>query len=154
MPRPPGLNNIQGTGQGTLPLVVVAAGILGDHAGRVLIAKRPAGGHAEGFWEFPGGKLKAGEGAPAALRRELAEELGIAVEEARPFMHYQHAYPERLVELHVFVVDRYSGEPRGMEGQPLRWVPIDQLADANLLPADLPIATAIAAREDTGLQAW
>ncbi|MCE7903955.1 MAG: 8-oxo-dGTP diphosphatase MutT [Gammaproteobacteria bacterium PRO9] len=149
-----GLNTIQGTGQGTLPLVVVAAGILGDHAGRVLIAQRPGDGHAGGFWEFPGGKLKVGESASAALRRELEEELGITVEEARPFMHYQHAYPERLVELHVFVVDRYSGEPRGMEGQPLRWVHVDDLADADLLPADLPIATAMTTTKGTGLRSW
>ena len=59
---------------------------------------------------------------PQALERELREELGVTVEAATPFMTYRHEYPERIVELHVFLVERYSGEPRGVEGQPLRWV--------------------------------
>lgn len=118
----------------------MAAGILRDAAGRILIAQRPAGGHAGGFWEFPGGKLQPGESAAEALVRELREEIGIQVEAATPYMAYRHEYPERSVELHVFLVERYAGEPRGVEGQPLRWVTVDEFSSAGLLEADLPIA--------------
>ncbi|MSR08625.1 MAG: 8-oxo-dGTP diphosphatase MutT [Gammaproteobacteria bacterium] len=125
------------------PLIRVAAGILRDPAGRILIAQRPAGGHVGGFWEFPGGKLNPDEAPGQALVRELQEELGITVEAATPFMTYRHEYPERVVELHVFLVERYSGEPRGVEGQPLRWVALAELPTAGLLEADQPIAVAL-----------
>ncbi len=124
-------------------LISVAAGILRDSLGRILIAQRPAGGHVGGFWEFPGGKLHPGEMPAQALERELHEELGVFVEAAVPFMTYRHEYPGRIVELHVFLVERYSGEPRGVEGQPLRWVSVAELPAADLLPADQPIAAAL-----------
>jgi 8-oxo-dGTP diphosphatase len=124
-------------------LIPVAAGILRDKAGRILIAQRPPGGHVGGFWEFPGGKLHRDEGPVEALERELREELGVTVEAATSFMTYRHEYPERIVELHVFLVDRYSGEPRGVEGQPLRWVNLAELESAGLLEADQPIAAAL-----------
>jgi 8-oxo-dGTP diphosphatase len=127
-------------------LIPVAAGILRDPEGRILIAQRPPGGPVGGFWEFPGGKLYRDERPAEALERELREELGITVEAATPFMTYCHEYPERIVELHVFLVDRYSGEPRGVEGQPLRWVHLAELASAGLLEADQPIAAALLSR--------
>lgn len=123
---------------------MVAAGILRDAAGHILIAQRPAGGHVGGFWEFPGGKLHPGESPVEALVRELREEIGVSVEAATPFMAYRHDYPERSVELHVFLVERYAGEPRGVERQPLRWVSILELPSAGLLEADLPIAEKLA----------
>lgn len=124
-------------------LIAVAAGILEDPEGRVLIAQRPPGGHVGGFWEFPGGKLQPDEWPAQALERELREELEVVVEAATPFMTYRHEYPERIVELHVFLVERYSGEPRGVLGQPLRWVSVAELASAGLLEADRPIAAAL-----------
>jgi 8-oxo-dGTP diphosphatase len=127
------------------PLLQVAVGVLADGAGRVLIARRPAGTHAGGFWEFPGGKIGADEPARAGLCRELREELGIRVEAAEPLLVCRHDYPDRSVELHVWRVTEYSGEPRGLEGQPLRWVALDGLMDAGLLPADLPIVDALRA---------
>ena len=126
------------------PQIVVAAGILRDAAGRILIAQRPAGGHVAGFWEFPGGKLNPGESPAEALFRELREEIGVSVEAATPFMAYRHDYPERSVELHVFLVERYTGDPRGVEGQPLRWVSVADFPSAGLLEADLPIAEKLA----------
>jgi 8-oxo-dGTP diphosphatase len=129
-------------------LILVAAGVLRDAAGRVLIAQRPAGGHAGGFWEFPGGKIQAGETPLQALVRELAEEIGIGVSAAAPLMTFRHSYPERIVELHAFAVTHYSGEAQGLEGQPLRWVAVDELASAGLLVADQPIAAALAANQD------
>jgi 8-oxo-dGTP diphosphatase len=126
------------------PRIVVAAGILRDAAGRILIAQRPAGGHVGGFWEFPGGKLNPGESPAEALVRELREEIGVHVEAATPFMAYRHDYPERSVELHVFMVERYAGDPRGVEGQPLRWVTVADFPSAGLLEADVPIAEQLA----------
>jgi 8-oxo-dGTP diphosphatase len=124
-------------------LITVAAGILRDARRRILIAQRPPGAHVAGFWEFPGGKLQPGESPAQALDRELMEELGVSVEAAVPFMTYRHEYPERIVELHVFLVEQYSGEPRGVEGQPLRWVSVAELPAAGLLEADQPIAVAL-----------
>lgn len=123
--------------------ITVAAGVLEADDGSVLIARRPDDKHAGGFWEFPGGKLAAGETARAALDRELAEELGIEVLEAKPLIGYRHSYPERDVVLRVFRVLRYRGEPEGREGQPLRWVVPDELLDAGLLPADEPVVEAL-----------
>jgi 8-oxo-dGTP diphosphatase len=124
-------------------LILVAAGVLRDASGRVLITQRPDGKHAAGFWEFPGGKIQAGESPLQALCRELAEEIGIQVSAATPLMTFRHSYPERVVELHVFEVSHYSGEPRGLEGQPLRWVTVAELGTAGLLEADQPIAAAL-----------
>ena len=125
------------------PHIRVAAGILRDPDGRFLIAQRPDGAHVGGFWEFPGGKLRSGESPAEALVRELHEEIGVCVEAATPFMAYRHDYPERSVELHVFLVERFAGDPRGLEGQPLRWVSVADLTTAGLLEADVPIAEAL-----------
>ncbi len=129
-------------------LLLVAAGVLRDDLGRVLIARRPDGGHAGGFWEFPGGKIQVDETPLQGLVRELAEEIGIAVSAAAPLMTFRHSYPERVVELHVFEVTHYSGEAQGLEGQPIRWVAVDELASAGLLAADQPIAVALATSRD------
>ncbi len=126
------------------PRIVVVAGVLENAAGRVLITQRPAGKHAAGYWEFPGGKRRPGESARAALARELREELGIHVQQAEPLIDYVHHYPERWVRLQVFRVRRYAGEPQGCEGQPLRWAMLEELLPAGLLPADEPIVRALA----------
>jgi len=81
------------------PVILVVAAALYDRTGRVLIAQRPAGKPLAGRWEFPGGKVAAGESEHAALARELREELGIEVTASRPFMGRNHAYADRDVEL-------------------------------------------------------
>jgi len=124
----------------------VAAGVLIDGAGRVLIACRPAGKHMAGGWEFPGGKLADGETPLQALERELREEIGIEVLSAEPLLAYRHVYPERVVLLDVWLVSRYAGEPRALEGQPLRWVAVEGLLDAGLLEADRPVVEALRMR--------
>lgn len=116
--------------------MVVAA--LVDAAGRVLIAERPAGKPLEGRWEFPGGKLAAGETREAALQRELQEELGIEVRKAEFVMELVHVYPDREVELAFHVVTEFLGEPQSLDGQALRWVPVDHLQREDILEADLP----------------
>lgn len=122
----------------------VAAGILRDADGRVLIAERLGGGPFHGMWEFPGGKIASDENAEQALARELTEELGIDLQDAAHFMHLDHDYPDRSVSIDFFLVRDWKNEPEGLEGQRLRWVDAASLADQNLLPADLPVIEALA----------
>ena len=122
--------------------LVVAAAIF-DASGRVLIAERPPGKHMAGRWEFPGGKVAAGESEEAALVRELEEELGIEVTDARPMMRLTHHYPDRDVELSMWRVERYRGEPRPLDGQRLKWVERAQLGCEDILEADRPFVAAL-----------
>jgi 8-oxo-dGTP diphosphatase len=121
----------------------VAAGILRDTAGRVLISERLCSGPFNGLWEFPGGKIGAGESAADALQRELAEEIGITVTAAQPFMELHHEYPDRTVDLEFFLVTGWQGEPAGLEGQALRWLTLNELRPDELLPADAPVVEAL-----------
>ena len=126
------------------PLIRVAAGVLRDaRDGKILIARRPELAHAGGYWEFPGGKIRDDETPAEALERELREELGIDVLELEPLTSYRHAYPDRVVELNVWLVPAWRGEPRGLEGQPIMWLPAEELSGAGLLPADLPVVDAL-----------
>ncbi|GIX21680.1 MAG: hypothetical protein KatS3mg121_0463 [Gammaproteobacteria bacterium] len=113
----------------------MVVGLIEDADGRVLITRRPEGVHQGGKWEFPGGKRHVDESAWAALRRELAEELGVRVTAAHPWWRIHHDYPERSVLLDVWRVRAYQGRPRGAEGQALAW-----RAPAALDPADFPPA--------------
>lgn len=125
------------------PTHVVAAAVT-DPAGRVLIAQRPPGKHLSGGWEFPGGKLEPGESRHAGLARELREELGITVTgPLRPLIRVCHAYDHGTVLIDVWVVRMFSGEPRGLDGQALRWCTQDELESVELLPADGPIVAAL-----------
>jgi 8-oxo-dGTP diphosphatase len=121
----------------------VVAGALHDAEGRVLIAQRPRGRHMAGRWEFPGGKLVAGEDPVVGLTRELAEEIGVAVREARPLIRLRHDYPDRRVLLDVWQVTAYDGEPQPLEAQALAWVQPDELPKHDLLEADRAIVTAL-----------
>jgi len=124
-------------------VILVVAAALYDAEGRVLIAQRPQGKHQAGRWEFPGGKVAPGESEAGALARELREELGILVTASRPFMRLQHTYPDRSVELSMWIVERFSGAPRGLDRQELRWVAPARLADQDLLEADRPFVEAL-----------
>lgn len=124
-------------------MILVVAAALYDAKGRVLIAQRPQGKHLEGRWEFPGGKVARGESEAAALTRELREELGIEVAESSPFMRLTHCYSDRSVELSMWIVERFEGTPRGLDGQQLRWVAPDALVEEDLLEADRPFVDAL-----------
>ena len=126
-----------------LPEIQVMAGVLSDAEGRVLVAQRPAGRHLAGRWEFPGGKLAAGEAPLVGLQRELAEELGVTLESAEPLIRLRHSYADRRILLDAWRVTRYSGTPRGLDSQALDWVAPDQLTRVDLLEADRPIVTAL-----------
>ncbi|HEX4151326.1 MAG TPA: NUDIX domain-containing protein [Steroidobacteraceae bacterium] len=114
-----------------------------DARGRVLIAQRPPGKHLAGMWEFPGGKIEPGEARVDALKRELHEEIGIAIETPRPLKRLRHTYAYGEVLLDIWVVRRYRGEPRSLDGQALRWCDRSSLGTAGLLPADRPIIGAL-----------
>jgi 8-oxo-dGTP diphosphatase len=121
----------------------VAAGILCDASGRVLIAERLGDGPFHGMWEFPGGKIALDETAVEALSRELAEELGIEVTVCASFMNLRHEYDDYVVAIEFFIVSDWNSEPIGREGQALRWVPRDRLDADELLPADVPVVKAL-----------
>ncbi len=124
-------------------MIHVVAGVVIDRKRRVLIAQRPAGKHLAGAWEFPGGKLEPGEARDEGLARELREEIGITIRQPRPLIRLRHAYPYGQVLLDVWVVRRFRGEPKGLDGQQLRWCCARELPSAELLPADRPILAAL-----------
>jgi 8-oxo-dGTP diphosphatase len=128
---------------GARPTIHVVAAALYDPQGRVLIAERPPGKHLSGRWEFPGGKIQAGETERQALARELTEELGVAMRRARPLLHVSHDYDDRRVEISLWVVEDFSGEPAGLDGQVLKWVLPDKLCDEDMLAADVPFVEAL-----------
>src|SRR5256884_5105964 len=131
-----------GSGLGR-PVIRGVAAALYDRRGRVLIAQRPAGKPLAGRWEFPGGKVAAGESEHAALARELREELGIEMTTAKPFMRLTHAYPDREVELSLWIIERFTGTPRPLDRQRLKWVAPGRLAQEDLLEADRPFVEAL-----------
>ena len=121
------------------PYIDVSAGILADENGRVLITEVVSDGPFQGMWEFPGGKIADGETAEAALIRELQEEIGIEALTLAPFMLLEHDYPDRSVRLHFFEVNKWHGEPTGIDGQKLRWIMPAEIDPGCLLPADAPV---------------
>jgi len=125
----------------TVKVVLVAACALVDADGRVLIAQRPAGRSMAGLWEFPGGKVEAGETPEATLIRELKEELGIIVNEAclAPLTFASHAYPDFHLLMPLYVCRRFRGIAQPKEGQGLKWVRPKQMRDYPMPPADAPL---------------
>lgn len=122
--------------------IQVVAGVIVNQAGEVLLALRPKDKHQGGLWEFPGGKMEPGEAALVALKRELQEELGIAVTQARPLIRLQHSYPDKAVLLDVWRIDAFDGVAHGREGQAVEWVAPEQLPLRAFPAANHPIVTA------------
>ena len=125
----------------TPPLVLVSAVALIDPDGRILLAQRPEGKSMAGLWEFPGGKVNAGETPEAALIRELAEELGIDVAASclAPFTFASHTYHDFHLLMPLYVCRKWSGIPIAREGQRLTWVRPARLGDYPMPPADAPL---------------
>ena len=122
-------------------LVSVVACALIDPDGRVLIAQRPADKPMGGLWEFPGGKIEAGETPEETLIRELKEELGVDTAESclAPFAFASHGYPDFHLLMPLYVCRRWTGTPTALEGQELAWVRPQRLADYPMPPADRPL---------------
>ena len=128
-------------GSDAKPLVLVAAVALIRRDGRLLLAQRPKGKAMAGLWEFPGGKVEAGESPQGALTRELREELGVHVAEAdmTAFSFASHAYENFHLLMPVFLVRRWEGEVEAMEGQQLAWVSAAEIRSYPAPEADLPL---------------
>jgi 8-oxo-dGTP diphosphatase len=122
-------------------VVSVAACALIDADGRVLLAQRPEGKSMAGLWEFPGGKIEAGETPEQSLIRELEEELGIVVKEAclAPLTFASHSYPDFHLLMPLYVCRRWDGMVTAREGQQLAWVRPNRLRDYPMPPADVPL---------------
>ena len=126
-----------------MKLLTVAACALVDTDGRVQLAQRPAGKPMAGLWEFPGGKVEAGERPEQTLIRELKEELGILVNEAclAPLTFASHSYPDFHLLMPLYVCRRWEGTPMALEGQQLAWVRVNRLRDYPMPPADEPLVS-------------
>ncbi len=124
-----------------MKLLLVVAAALVDADGRVLIAQRPQGKQLAGLWEFPGGKLEAGERPEEALIRELREELGVVVKEEclAPLAFASHAYPDVHLLMPLYVCRRWDGFVVAREGQALKWARPKDLRTYPMPPADEPL---------------
>lgn len=130
-----------------IPVLQVVAALLFNADAKVLIAARPPGKAFAGRWEFPGGKVDAGEKGPDALVRELAEELGIQVKPADcqrfHVVTYRYSGAARAVRIEAYRIATYAGIPTGREGQALAWHSVESLPHIDILEADRPIITAL-----------
>jgi 8-oxo-dGTP diphosphatase len=124
-----------------LRLLLVVAAALIDADDRVLIAQRPDGKQLAGLWEFPGGKIDAGERPETALIRELREELGIVVKPAclAPLTFASHAYEDFHLLMPLYICRRWEGFVQAREGQALKWVRAKDLRNYPMPPADEPL---------------
>ena len=122
-------------------IVLVAALALVDSDGRVLLARRPEGKPMTGLWEFPGGKVEAGETPERTVVREAREELGVDVEHSclAPLTFASHTYPDFHLLMPLYVCRIWSGVARGMEGQALKWVRPGEMDARTMPPADAPL---------------
>jgi len=123
----------------------VVAAVIRDRAGRFLLARRPAGRHMAGLWEFPGGKVHDGEAPAAALARELAEELGLEINVGDPITFATHEEPGLQILLLFYEAAIRSGEPRAREAQEIAWVPPAELRGYPTPPADADLVERLAA---------
>ncbi len=123
----------------THPPIDVVAGVIRRDDGRLLITQRLADDTLGGYWEFPGGKVDAGEELKTALQRELREELGLETEIGAEIHRIVHPYPDRDVRLYFFDVRIVSGEPQKLEVADFLWVALDDLMNYQFPEADLPL---------------
>jgi len=110
-----------------MKVLQVAVGVIVNQNKQVLIARRASHQHQGNRWEFPGGKVEKGETSLDAISRELREELGINIHDASLIIEITHQYNDKKVNLAVFQVDKWQGDPIGAEGQPIRWIKLTEL---------------------------
>lgn len=122
---------------------VVAAAIFSTCGEKIFIAKRPNKSHQGGLWEFPGGKREEGETAQQALYRELKEELAISIKDSEPLIKLQHEYPDKRIELDVYKVTSFNGEPFGAEGQETQWIYLTDIKNYEFPAANHAIIEAL-----------
>ena len=129
-----------------ISIIPVVAGIIINAQQEILVAQRPAHVSHPGYWEFPGGKIEFNETPQQALIREFKEEIGIQILDAQHFMHVEYAYPNRVVQLDVWQIQKYNGEPYGAEGQLIRWITFDVLPTLTFPAANNKIVEALMAK--------
>lgn len=130
-----------------LKIIDVVAAII-ERDGKILLAQRPAHADQPGKWEFPGGKVESGETQPAALIRELREELGIEARPQRYIASHQREVSGRIIHLHAWHVPVYSGDPDALEHAQLIWTSAEKALTFDLAPADVPLLKAFMASRD------
>lgn len=124
-----------------MKIIDVVAAII-EKNGKILLAQRDAGSDQAGLWEFPGGKVEAGESQPQALARELEEELGIVASVGSYVASNQWQQSERIIRLHAWRVATFSGELQNRCHSDFVWLAPEQAFDYPLAPADVPLLTA------------
>lgn len=129
-----------------MSILSVVVGVVIAKNQHILLAKRPEHKSLAGLWEFPGGKVEAGEQPYHALCRELDEEVGIQVQQAIPLIQLQHTYTDRVVDLDVWLVDSFEGDAFGREGQLIRWVLPNELDSYPVPDANKAIIDALKAK--------
>ncbi len=138
-------NSLNSLKTNTRTVVEVAVGVLINSTGALLLGQRPDGKPYAGYWEFPGGKIEAGETLFEALKRELLEEINVVIDDAQEIMVIEHDYPHAYVRLHICVVKSWQGQVRGLENQSLAWLERDDIDRIEvtqfnpILPATVPI---------------
>ncbi len=123
--------------------ILVAVGVIFSPERGFFICRRASHQHQGGKWEFPGGKVEAGENVYDALKRELEEEIGIDVQSAHPMMIIEHQYPDKAVQLDVWLVDGFVGEPNSLEGLESCWVQKENIPKYTFPDANQPIVEAL-----------
>ncbi|WAJ69649.1 8-oxo-dGTP diphosphatase MutT [Catenovulum adriaticum] len=124
--------------------VKVAVGVV-VKAGQILLARRNLQQHQGGKWEFPGGKIEAGESTPAALTRELKEECDISATQMQPLILIEHDYGDKKVSLDTYIVSEFTGQAKGLEGQTIQWTDFNRLAEFDFPDANVAILKALEA---------
>ncbi|MGL5965793.1 MAG: 8-oxo-dGTP diphosphatase MutT [Kluyvera sp.] len=122
-----------------MKILQISVGIIRNKQGEIYITQRAADAHMAHKWEFPGGKIEAGESPEQAVIRELQEEVGITVTSLQPFDKLEYQFPDRQITLWFWLVDGWEGEPWGKEGQPGRWVAQRELVAEEFPPANAPV---------------
>jgi len=135
------------------PPVHVAVGVILNSSNEVLVSLRSADSHQGGLWEFPGGKLEAGEDVRNALRREFSEELGIHIGKCFPIKKIQHCYEDKTVLLDVWRIDEFQGTPRGCEGQAIEWRQITDLTEEDFPAANAAIVKTLQLPQEIAITA-
>ena len=122
-----------------MKILQISVGIIRNAAGEIYITQRAADSHMAHKWEFPGGKIEAGETPEEAVIRELQEEVGITATSLHQFDKLEYQFPDRHITLWFWMVDGWEGEPWGKEGQPGRWVAQQDLVADEFPPANVPV---------------